>query len=117
VGYVLSAPYTVKFTVDVFNVLNLQEVQYVDQRYTLDFVQPMQAAQCANKDSISQANPITAIQNDCPDIKYLKTIDGRAATVNGTFGRPQAGPTGSHGFPAQAYQLPIRFRFGLTLAF
>ena len=117
VGYVITAPYTVKFTVDVFNVLNQTAVQYVDQAYTFDFVQPMLSAQCSKKDSISKADPITAIQADCPDIKYLKTLDGRPTTPNGNFGRPQAGPVGSHAAAAPSYQTPIRVRFGLTLAF
>ncbi len=117
-GYTVSAPYTVKFTIDVFNVLNAQSAQFVDQNYTLDAVQPMIGAQCGSKNAASKGDPLAAVLADCPDLKYLRgAFTGALATPNPNWGRPAAGPNVLRGFSAPAYQLPIRFRFGLALTF
>ncbi len=58
---------------------------------------------------MSKSNPITAIQADCPDLAYLKTVDGRPITVNDNFGKPQLGST--------SFQSPFSMRIGLALSF
>ena len=117
-GYTVTAPYAIKFTIDVFNLLNTQEAQYVDQNYTLDAVQPMIGATCGSKNAVSKGDPLAAIQADCPDLKYLRaSFAPRLATPNPNWGRPAAGPNILRGFSAPAFQLPIRFRFGLALSF
>ena len=117
-GYTITAPYTVKFTIDVFNLFNFQEAQFVDQNYTLDTVQPMVGAQCGSKNAASKSDPLAALVQDCPDLKYLRgAFTGALASPNPNWGRPAAGPNILYGFAAPAYQLPIRFRFGLALTF
>lgn len=109
VEYRLSGPYAVQFKLDVFNVFNSQETLQIDENYTFDAVHPIIGAQCSSKNAVGKQDPIAAIQADCPDIKYLKTTDGRAVTVNPNFGR--ANPV------LTAFQVPITFRFGLALTF
>ena len=112
VEWTFSAPYRLRFSVDVFNVWNAQTVTNVDQNYTLDFVQPIISANCKNKDSITKNDPIAAIQADCPDIRYARTWDDLPATPNLNYGQP------SYWQNALApYQQPIRVRFGLALSF
>ena len=104
-AWALSGPYTLTFTVSVFNVLNAQVVTNVDQRYTFDFVNPMPNAQCSAKNSISQADPLAALAANCPDLPYARTTDGSRVTPNLNYGR------------ATAYQTPISARFGVALSF
>jgi hypothetical protein len=103
--WALSGPYTLSFMVSVFNVLNAQVASNVDQRYTLDFVSPMPGAQCSAKNAVSQADPLTALAADCPDLPYARTIDGLRVTPNLNYGRP----TG--------FQTPVSARFGVALSF
>ncbi len=107
-SYVLRAPYELKFSVDVFNILNQQEVLLYDQNYTFDAVQVIPGIKC-NVQVAGTPNPIGKLQSACPDVAYLKTIDGRPATPNPNFGRPIAN--------FSAYQTPLQVRFGLALAF
>ncbi|MGC4000094.1 MAG: TonB-dependent receptor [Anaeromyxobacter sp.] len=108
--YVVKPPYAIKFSVDVFNVLNSQETMTVDENYTYDVVQPIVGLKCTGN-AVSAANPSQALQNQCPDLKYLKTIDGRPATVNPSWGRALANVGRS------AYQAPLSIRLGVQLAF
>jgi hypothetical protein len=109
VEWKFSAPYAVRFGIDFFNVLNSQTVLLQDEDYTFDTVTPIPNAQCKNKDSTSKPNPATALQSDCPDIPYLKTVDGRPATVNPNWGKAQR--------TAAAYQTPFTMRLSLSLSF
>ena len=109
VEWKFSAPYAVRFGIDFFNVLNSQTVLLQDEDYTFDTVTPIPNAQCKNKDSTSKSNPATALQADCPDIPYLKTVDGRPATVNPNWGKAQR--------TAAAYQTPFTMRLNLSLSF
>jgi len=77
----------------------------VDQRYTFDFVSPMQGAQCGAKNSISQGDPTSALLANCPDLAYARTIDGQRVTPNLNYGRPTA------------FQTPVSARFGVALSF
>ena len=115
--YVIRAPYAVKFSLDVFNIFNQQEVQFVDQDWTFDDVLPIANGKCNDRDAVDSDNPIEAALADCPDLAYLKTTDGRPVTINPNFGRPQRGETPDRGYNEAAYQLPIAFRFGLALTF
>ena len=106
--WAIAGPYTLQFSLDIFNVLNMQTVQNVDMLYangSADFLVPIQGAQCSSKTSATAKNPITALQAACPDLPYLQTIDGRRPTVNLNFGRPVS------------YQSPISARFGVQLSF
>lgn len=107
--YVIKPPYALKFTVDVFNVFNSEEIVAIDQDYTYDMTQPISGAKCSNKSSAGKANPAQALQSACPDLKYLKTIDGRNVTVNPNWGRPAAGTA--------SFMMPLSLRLGLALSF
>ncbi len=104
-AWTLSGPYTLTFTLSVFNVLNGQAVTGVDQRYTFDFVTPMQGAQCSSKNAISQKDPAAALLAACPDLPYARTIDGLRVTPNLNYGRPTS------------FQDPVAARFGVALSF
>ncbi len=104
-SWAVSGPYTLTFTVSVFNLLNGQAVNNVDQRYTFDFISPIQGAQCGNKNAIAQKNPTEALLAACPDLAYARTIDGQRVTPNLNYGRPTA------------YQGPVSARFGVQLSF
>jgi hypothetical protein len=107
-SYVIRAPYQVKFSVDVFNVLNRQEVLLYDQNYTFDTIQPIQAVSC-KPGAVGKSNPIATLQGACPDVAFLKTVDGRPVTPNLNWGKPAASNL--------AFQTPIQLRFGLALSF
>jgi hypothetical protein len=104
-AWVLSGPYTLSFTLSVFNVLDARAAVDVDQRYTFDFVSPMQGAQCGTRDAVAQGNPAAALAAACPDLPYARTIDGQRVTPNLNYGR------------ATAYQVPVSARFGVALSF
>ena len=107
-SWVFSAPYELRFSIDVFNILNTQTVLLYDQNYTFDQVQILQNAGCKG-DFVGTSDPVGKIQAACPDMKFLKTIDGRPVGVNPSWGRPA--PTNI------SFQTPIQLRFGLALAF
>jgi hypothetical protein len=107
--YLFSPPYTLKLTVEVFNVFNSQTGLDVDQNYTFDYVQPIPGARCANRNGANAANPIAGVQADCADLRNLKTIDGRPVTVNPNYGKP----LGS----SASFQLPVSMRIGAALTF
>jgi hypothetical protein len=107
-SWVIEAPYEIRFSIDVFNILNQQAVLLYDQNYTFDSVYVIQNAGCKG-DFVGTSDPIGKIQSACPDIKFLKTPDGRPVSVNPSFGKPA--PTNL------TYQTPIQLRFGLALAF
>jgi hypothetical protein len=108
VSYVISAPYEVRFSVDVFNLLNKQEVLLYDQNYTYDQVHPIQKTGC-KVDAVGTSDPAGKLQSSCPDVAFLKTVGGTRANVNPNWGKPLASNL--------AYQIPIQVRFGLALAF
>ncbi len=109
--WALSGPYTLQFSLDIFNILNMQTAQWTNQTYTLDSANPMNGAQCGSKNAITSKNPIAALQADCPDLPYARTTDGRRVSVNLNYGQP----TSSTIF--NAYQIPISARFGVQLSF
>lgn len=112
VSWAFAGAYTLQFSLDVFNILNMQTTQWVDPIYTYSFAQPIQNAYCSNHTSMSAKNPITALNEACPDLPYTKTLDGLRIVPNLNYGRPQnsAGGIG-------AYQAPISARFGVALSF
>jgi hypothetical protein len=103
--YALAPRYILRFTLDVFNLLNQQQALAVDQNYTFDNVLPIVNGQCSKRDAASAGDPSGAALADCPDLKYLRTTDGRPVTLNRNFGRPTQ------------YQPPLSVRFGLALTF
>ncbi len=103
--YVMSPPYTLSFTIDVFNVLNQQQAVAVDQNYTYDSVQPVVGGTCRNRSGGEGTSPLATAAADCPDLRYLRSIDGRPVTPNPNFGR------------ALQHQSPLAVRFGLALSF
>ena len=44
VMWAISGPYTLQFSLDIFNLLNMQTAKWVDMNYTFDFATPMQNA-------------------------------------------------------------------------
>jgi hypothetical protein len=104
-SWAITGPYTLNFTVSVFNLLNSQAMTGADQRYTFDYVVPIQGARCGAMNAITQKDPLTAIVADCPDLPYARTTNGLRVTPNLNYGRPTA------------YQTPISARFGVALSF
>lgn len=104
--YVVTPPYTVRFSVDIFNLLNSQQTVTVDNNYTYDSVKPIENGQCKNGNAAEgTGNLAQQAITDCPDLAFLKTTDGRAVTVNKNWGKPTS------------YQSPLAVRFGLTFTF
>jgi hypothetical protein len=104
-AYTITPPYQVKFTVDVFNVLNAQTATRVDENWTFDSTQPIVNGQCSGRNAASKSSPISAALADCPSLNYMKTTDGLPVTINTNFARPTL------------YQVPLSVRFGLELSF
>jgi hypothetical protein len=104
-AWAVGGPYSLTFTISVFNVLNSQVATGVDQRYTLDEATSIQGAQCAAKNSVSQLDPTTALLANCPDLAYARTTGGLRVTPNLNYGR------------ATSYQTPVSARFGVALSF
>lgn len=111
VMWAISGPYTLQFSLDIFNVINAQAVQWVDMNYTFDYATPMQNAQCGNKTSATNKDPLSALNQACPDLPYARSTTDQRLTQNLNFGRPAAN-TG-----LSAYQSPISARFGVQLSF
>jgi len=103
--YTIQVPYTIRFSIDILNVLNQQQTLTVDGNYTFDFVRPIVNGTCASKNGAEAKDPVAAVQADCPDLKYLRTIDGRSVSVNPNYGR------------ATSYSAPLSMRFGLAFTF
>lgn len=108
VEYVVRPPYAVRFFVNVFNIFNTQEVEIVDEDYTFDAVQPISGLNC-DSSAASASNPIARLQADCPDLQFIKTVDGRSPAVNQNWGRAAPGTA--------SFQAPLAIRFGLSLSF
>ncbi len=104
-AYTITPPYQVKFTVDVFNVLNQQTATSVDQNWTFDSTQPIINGQCSSRNAASRTNPIAGALADCPSLNYMRTTDGLPVTINTNFAKPTA------------YQTPLSVRFGLEMSF
>jgi hypothetical protein len=111
--WAISGPYTLQFSLDIFNFLNMQTTQWVDMNYTFDNATPMQGAVCSSKDAISSKNPISSLASSCPDLPYARTLDDRRVSPNLNYGRP----ANSSGGLISAYQAPISARFGIALSF
>ena len=110
--WAISGPYTLAFSLDIFNLLNMTTTQWVDQNYSIDSrILPMQNSQCSNKTSISASNPLTALQAACSDLRYARTTDNQAPVINPNFGQPATSPGGV------VYQSPVSARFGVQLSF
>jgi hypothetical protein len=105
IDWLISRPYTLTFTVDVFNVLNAQAPVAVDQNYTYDSVQPVVGGACRARDGAEGVDPLASAAADCPDLRYLRTTDHRPVTPNPNFGR------------ALQVQAPRAVRFGLAVSF
>ena len=113
VMWALSGPYTLQFSLDIFNLLNAQTTQWVDMAYTFDYATPMQGAQCSSKTAATSKDPLAALNSACPDMPYARTLEDRRINPNLNYGRPQ----NSAGGLISAYQLPISARFGVALSF
>jgi hypothetical protein len=106
--YVIKPPYALKVSVDLFNIFNTQDIVYADENYTFDTVQPVSGINCTTS-APSAKVPWQKLQQDCPDLKYLKTVDGRSVQVNKNWGRALPG--------VSSYQVPITMRLGVALSF
>jgi hypothetical protein len=107
--YQIKAPYAVRLTVDLFNVLNDQTAVQLDEQWTASAILPIQGSTCNAKNAAGKSDPISAARADCPDLKWLRTIDGRVPTVNANWGRPIASTA--------AFQAARSLRLGLALTF
>jgi hypothetical protein len=107
--YVVKPPYAVKFGVDVFNVFNTQEILEYDQDYTFDSIAPIAGINCETE-AAGKANPAVALQSACPELQYLKTVDGHPVTVNPNWGKQGRSATTS-------IQAPLSLRLSLALTF
>ncbi|WP_242344722.1 TonB-dependent receptor [Anaeromyxobacter terrae] len=107
-SYVITPPYALQFSVDVFNVFNTEEVRATDENYTFDAVQPIVGINC-DTSAASAGNPVAKLQSDCSDVKYLKTVDGRPVNVNPNWGKAAPG--------VNSFQAPLSLRFGVALSF
>ena len=94
--------------IDVFNILNQQAVLLYDQNYTFDAMQIIQKAGCKG-DFVGTTDPVGKLQATCPDVRFLRTVDGRLIGVNPSWGKPA--PTNI------SFQTPIQLRFGLALIY
>jgi hypothetical protein len=99
--YTITPPY-------VFNVLNSQDVLAIDTNYTFDTVQAIPNLKC-DSSAAGSSNPEARLRADCGQVAYLKTVEGRPASVNPNFGRA-FGVTPS-------FQAPLSVRVGLALTF
>jgi hypothetical protein len=106
-SYVLRTPYELKFSIDIFNLLNQQEVLFYDQNYTVDQVQPIQNIKC-DVQAVGKANLI-APAGGMPGSRLLEDDRRRPVTPNSNWGRPAVS--------SLTYQTPLQVRFGLALAF
>jgi hypothetical protein len=106
--YIVKPPYAVHFSLDVFNLLNSQEIASLDENYTFNAVQPISGLKCTSS-AAGSSNPVAQLQSDCPDIQFLKRNNGRIADVNPNWGRAAATTT--------AFQAPLSVRFGVALSF
>jgi len=92
----------------VFNVLNSQDVLQIDSNYTFDTVQPIANLKC-DSSAAGSKNPEAKLKADCPELNYLKTVEGRPVIVNPNFGKAVAATA--------SYQAPLSLRVGLALTF
>ena len=104
VDYTLRAPWGLRFTVDAFNALDARSATALDEAYTNDLVGSISGAPCSGNPA-TDSNPSAAVTGACPDLAYLRTVDGRPVTVNRNWGRPTA------------YQMPLYLRIGAALTF
>jgi hypothetical protein len=105
VQYIIKAPYTVKFIVNVDNLFNEQMAATVDQDWTYSSVVPILGGKCSGRSAGEKSNKIAAALADCPSLQYLKTTSGRPITINSNWGN------------ADSYKSPRAIRFGLELLF
>jgi hypothetical protein len=106
----LPGSLALRLSLDVFNVLDLSAVQWVDPVYTYDVVNPIPGATCSSHAAVSSPSPLAALARACPDLPYARTVDGLRVTPNLNFGRPAAGPV-------PTWQAPVRARLGVALQF
>jgi hypothetical protein len=104
-AYTFTPPYQVKFTVDVFNILNAQKATALDENWTTDSAQPIVNGQCGSRNAATKSNPTAAALTDCPSLAYMRTTDGLPVTINTNFAKPTS------------YQTPLAVRLGLELTF
>jgi hypothetical protein len=102
--YSMRSPWGARFTVDAFNVLDARSATAVDETYTHEQVMGIPNAACSGNPA-ARSNPSAAIVASCPDLTYLRTVDGRPVTVNRNWGRPTE------------FQTPVLLRFGAALTF
>jgi hypothetical protein len=105
IAYVMTPPYTVKFSVDVINILNNQYATSVDQDWTYDNTAPIGSAKCSNHNAAEKSDKIGAALSDCPALNYLRTTDGLVPTINKNWGQ------------AVSFAAPLAVRLGLQITF
>jgi hypothetical protein len=103
--YVIKAPYAVNFRVDLFNVFNDKTELAVDENYTFDEVTPIQGLRCDGTNHVDTGDPAASLQAECPELEFLKTVDGRPVSVNENFGK------------GITFKAPFSMRLSLALTF
>jgi hypothetical protein len=101
----LASSYAFRLKLDLYNAVDARTATRVDQNYTFDYVQPISGLRCSRVDAPSASNPAAAVQSACPDLAFLKTLDGRPVTVNPNYGQ------------AKEFQVPLSARVGVELTF
>jgi outer membrane receptor protein involved in Fe transport len=101
----MAGPYALRLKVDLYNALDARGATRVDQNYTFNYVQPISGLRCSKVDAPSNANPAAAVLAACPDLAFLKTLDGRPVTVNANYGQ------------AREFQAPLSARVSVEVTF
>jgi outer membrane receptor protein involved in Fe transport len=111
VGYRLSKDSRVEFTVDVLNLFNSAAVTNVDQDYTNESVLPYtpEAGENANE-AVCAAGP--NVGSNC--VTKVTVVDENGAALDDKLNSSQINKNFKR---AEAYQLPLQFRFGVKFTF
>jgi hypothetical protein len=105
VEWTLARPYSLELGVDVFNLYNQQTALSVDERWTFSFAQPIAGTRCSGGNPAGGKDPIAGVLAACPELAYLKTLDGSPVAVNPNYGR------------ARSFQQPRAWRLSVTMSF
>ncbi len=106
-NYKFTKDNVLQVAVDVFNVLNLQAVTAVDQRFTASEVLPVQVV-TDDKNPKSPQEQICIAGNDPYCVNPLKAADGTPVTVD-ALNKNYKNPT--------QYQAPLSVRIGVRVSF
>jgi hypothetical protein len=105
VEWTMARPYTLELGIDLFNVYDQQTVLTVDERWTDSTTQPIVGMRCSGGNHVGGKNPIAGVLAACPDLAYLKSVEGSPVTVRPNYGR------------AKSFQPPRAWRLSAAISF